>query len=1239
MKKSLSVKINVFLMGVLLMLFFNCAKEIKGDPAKDWTQFKKDNFRSANASVSLDLETLGEDWKYMPPQMPSPAWYGPAKEDTYARSGPLPSMRDYDLSYYPIIVEDKLFYGSSSDHAIHCLDTKTGEEEWTYTTGGPIRVAPVFHSGKLFFGSDDGYAYCIKANTGKLVWKYAPVSDSQKKVINNNALISFWPIRTGVLIENNIAYFGASLLPWKDSYFCALNIETGKPEGAGTYIKKYENLTLEGAMASTGSKIIQPQGRISPIFFDKKSGENKGQLAGTGGCFVLVTPEKNIVHPNNTRAKGISETIGEFAVKEASKGKKNADYMSFKDGKEMVVSGDFSYILTDNSISVYNRKTKKVVWLKRNYKAHRIIISDDVLYVGATDTVYAVSVKNGYPLWQAPVKGAVYALAVADNALFASTGEGYIYCFRSGKNDNALLAQNADKPAEIDKEEKLVKEPELADLELVAGPFTNTIAKNSVEVQFVTQNDVKAAINWGDDNGKKTFHEGKATKNHRIVVDNLRKDFIYEYQIMAGGKKTRYFEFDNFFNYEEHITQTTKSTIEKSDLLTFIEDSEVSKNGFAIIFGTKYKEQALQLTSISKMKVLLFDTSESKVQALREALQKTGVYGSKITVHHVTDLSKLPITDDIANVVVVNDDSESDADEVIRLIKPNGYAILNKKPSDFKAWLQEATRMWQVYHSSKADLGFLKKAPYENVGTWTHQYGLANNSAFGGESLWGSTGTDDFEIQWMGRPGPRFQTDRSGRKPSPLAVNGKMFVQGRERVIAVDAYNGNVFWSKELPGFTRMNIIRDCSNWVADDDFIYTVISDNLIKINNKNGNINAIIPVEKSSNNKPNDWGYISVNNNSIIGSSVPKGSHYTNYYGNVGWYDGQSGPLTDKVVSYTLFAKHKKTLDNIWIYENKNSYIINSTITISGNTLSFVESRNSRFTLSKDLRADPSIFKNLYMVSLNTETGKVNWEKPINTAPGVAVYYMAGGKDYNVLLASNSGKYYIYTFHVATGELVWKKEQKWFSGDHGGHLSKPAMVNNRLIVKPVMYTLDTGELLENEVPKAGHGCASYALSEQSAFYRGGSVTQFNFDTNKFSQWERLRPDCWISTIPAQGLVLSPEAGGGCSCGNWLETSMVFTPKSRAPISFIYDDENFTDKMSVEIKSKDASNKAIYYSLDGSEPTNNSIPYTKPVIITEDTQLKAVIYVKKGDQKIAFFREKAFKRVSEETEISAVFK
>ncbi|MCP3928780.1 MAG: PQQ-binding-like beta-propeller repeat protein [Bacteroidetes bacterium] len=1213
----------IILLLTALTLFGCKEKEIT---PLDWPQFKMDNFRSAHSSIQLDLSNLSKDWQFTAPQPPSPAWYGPAKEDAYANSGPLPSMRDYDLAFYPIVVGQKLFYGSSADNGLHCLNTKNGKKRWTFTTGGPIRIAPAYHYGKLYFGSDDGYVYCVNASNGKLVWKYSPSPEDAQKVINNYALISFWPVRTGILIEEGIAYFGASLLPWKESYFCAINIETGLPDKEGTYIKKYENMTLEGSMASTGTIIVQPQGRISPMFFNRNDGECKGPLAGTGGCFVLITPEKNIVHPQTSRFKSIAETFGEKAIPPLSpEEKKKADFMSFKGGKEMVVKDSCSFILTDNSISAYNRKTKKIEWLKRNYQAHRLIISGDVLYVGAVDTVYAVSANNGLPLWKAAVKGVVNALVVADNALFTSTGEGHIYCFRSGKTENPLLAINKDKPAIIEEEEKTEKPEENNTLELAAGPYVNTIDKHSVEVHFFTEQAVKCQLDWGQEPNQQNISEELETHEHHIIVKNLRENFIYPYQIRIGDQSTKRFEFDNLFNFEEELT-SKKIPASLQKLVVFNQINPANK-GFCVVFRPENISLPLEIAQYSGMKVFMFETSLPKVEKLRKKWQKTGIYGKKISIHPVADLSKLPITGDIADIVISSETSTEIVEEAIRIIKPGGYATIINQKKQSEKWAEAAKNAWQIEYVEKEGIQLLQKKPYEFTGVWTHQYASADNSAFGGESLWGSTSTEDFEVQWMGRPGPRFQTDRSGRKPSPLAVNGKLFVQGNERILALDAYNGKVLWSKEIPDMVRMNIHRDCSNWAADENFVYIALKNTLLKLNNTNGTIDKLFYLVQPTDSISKHWGFISVLQDRIIGSVTPKNSQYKNFHGGQGWYDAKEGPLSDKIVSSVLFAKSKDGDDTFWEYKHAAKVIINATITISKNQISFVESRNPNFKLTEEGRADPSLFKNLYLVSLDVQTGQKNWEKAIAPIAGVTTFFMAAGEGNLIILSANDGKYHLYLHDASTGKILWKKTQNWFATHHGGHFSRPAIVNNRLIVKPAVYDLQTGERLQSDVPKAGHGCASYALSEQSIFYRGGSVTQYNFDSEEFTQWNRLRPDCWISTIPAQGLVLSPEAGGGCSCGNWLETSMVFTPTSRAPISFLHKKGAFLDTLTVEIKAKNPKDK-VFYTLDGSEPNQESSLYTEPIILTDNTELNALLYIEKDGVPVPFLRRKFFRKM-----------
>lgn len=207
--------------------------------------------------------------------------------------------------------------------------------------------------------------------------------------------------------------------------------------------------------------------------------------------------------------------------------------------------------------------------------------------------------------------------------------------------------------------------------------------------------------------------------------------------------------------------------------------------------------------------------------------------------------------------------------------------------------------------------GDWKQRSPEGTGVWSHQYGLADNSAFGGETLCGASTAGRLAVQWIGRPGPRAQADRNGRKPSPLAVGGRLFMQGLHRIIAIDAYNGASLWSLEIPHFERFNVPRDSSNWCADPAHVFAAIRGRCWRIDATDG------------------------------------------------------------------------------------------------------------------------------------------------------------------------------------------------------------------------------------------GCGTYALTDRAVIFRAGDVKLWDFTANKETGFPRLRPGCWLSTVPACGMLLSPEAGGGCSCGSWLETSVGFIPRS----------------------------------------------------------------------------------------------
>ena len=78
-----------------------------------------------------------------------------------------------------------------------------------------------------------------------------------------------------------------------------------------------------------------------------------------------------------------------------------------------------------------------------------------------------------------------------------------------------------------------------------------------------------------------------------------------------------------------------------------------------------------------------------------------------------------------------------------------------------------------------------------------------------------------------------------------------------------------------------------------------------------------------------------------------------------------------------------------------------------------------------------------------------------------------------------------------------------------------------------------------------AREGCHTYIGAGDTLIYRGTGrvVSVWDRNTETVTNWPRLRPSCWLSFIPANGMLLLPEGGGGCSCGGWMETSIGFAP------------------------------------------------------------------------------------------------
>jgi hypothetical protein len=281
------------------------------------------------------------------------------------------------------------------------------------------------------------------------------------------------------------------------------------------------------------------------------------------------------------------------------------------------------------------------------------------------------------------------------------------------------------------------------------------------------------------------------------------------------------------------------------------------------------------------------------------------------------------------------------------------------------------------------------------------------------------------------------------------------------------------------------------------------------------------------------------------VVGSSVRNGAGYTDFWTKAMWFDGKGNQAgTEKVCSDSLFAYSTASAEATpaWVYEK--GVVINSTIAVDDGRVYFVESRNPEIKSSKRRKiSDAGLWKDQHLVALDLKSGKVVWDKPIDTEDGTITYYLQSTPDSLLISASNT-KYHLYAFDPKSGEPQWSKSNPWPSADHSGHFQHPVLLDDMIYLEPNGYNLKTGEIVTTKVG-ARSGCHTYVGAGGALIYRGQGrqVAIWDREAETVSTFPRLRPSCWLSTIPAAGMLLLPEGGGGCSCGNWMETSIGFLP------------------------------------------------------------------------------------------------
>jgi outer membrane protein assembly factor BamB len=170
------------------------------DESSAWPMYRHDRERSGCTKISVPTN-LKKLWT----------------ADLNSRLTSLVSMNDIVITVTP------------ESHTVHAFETSGGSKIWEYTCGGRVDSAPTLSGGKVYFGSHDGYVYCLRASDACLVWKFLAAKNEQC-MVSYGRIESVWPVHGSVLVMNNAVYCVAGRSAFLDGglRFYKLNAETGE---------------------------------------------------------------------------------------------------------------------------------------------------------------------------------------------------------------------------------------------------------------------------------------------------------------------------------------------------------------------------------------------------------------------------------------------------------------------------------------------------------------------------------------------------------------------------------------------------------------------------------------------------------------------------------------------------------------------------------------------------------------------------------------------------------------------------------------------------------------------------------------------------------------------------------------------------------------------------------------------------------------------------------------------------
>ena len=227
-------------------------------------------------------------------------------------------------------------------------------------------------------------------------------------------------------------------------------------------------------------------------------------------------------------------------------------------------------------------------------------------------------------------------------------------------------------------------------------------------------------------------------------------------------------------------------------------EASAIKGGLAVHLGCGDGRLTAALHAGNSYLVHGLDQDPHDVRQARDYVNSLGLYGPVSIDHHSGE--KLPYTDNLVNLLVVEKPGDVPQDEMMRVLAPRGVAYVKTG----QRWIK-TVKPWP-----------------SDVDEWTHYLHGPDNNAVAEDTVVGPPR----HFQWISKPRFSRSHDHLSSVSAAVSSGGRLFyvvdegsiafvaASPRWRLVARDAFNGVRLWEREIP--TWEYHLRDFRSGPAD---------------------------------------------------------------------------------------------------------------------------------------------------------------------------------------------------------------------------------------------------------------------------------------------------------------------------------------------------------------------------------------------------------------------------------------